>query len=129
MSITIRTRKVQTNRLLNRKQMVLDVHHPNKANVSKNDLRSLLAKEFKVADEKAVYLYGFKTAFGGGRSTGFALIYDTLEDALDVEPRYRLVRSGLAPKTSGSRKQRKELKNRRKKVRGKAKAKVGAGKK
>merc|ERR1712098_871283 len=44
---------------------------------------------------------------------------------------YRLLRQGLVePKTRGSRKQRKEKKNRTKKVRGIAKAKVGtAGKK
>jgi len=58
------------------------------------------------------------------------LIYDSLEDALDCEPKYRLIRSGLKPKKEGSRKQRKELKNKKKKVRGKAKATVGqAGKK
>ena len=34
--------------------------------------------------------------------------------------------SGLRPKKEGSRKQRRELKNRKAKVRGKAKAKVGA---
>ena len=36
------------------------------------------------------------------------------------------VQAGLRPKKEGSRKQRRELKNRRNKVRGKAKAKVGA---
>jgi small subunit ribosomal protein S24e len=71
-------------------------------------------------------VFGLRTAFGGQRSTGFALIYDTLEDALDSEPKYRLTRIGLKPKKEGSRKQRKELKNRKNKVRGKAKAKVGA---
>merc|ERR1712080_101447 len=47
------------------------------------------------------------------------------------EPRYRLVRNGLATKLDKkSRKQRKELKNRQKKVRGIKKAAVGtAGKK
>jgi len=127
MSVTIRTRKVLTNRLLNRKQMVLDVLHPNKATVSKKDLKDILAKEYNVSDDKTIFTFGFRTAFGGQRSTGFALIYDTLEDALDSEPKYRLVRAGLKPKKEGSRKQRKELKNRKKKVRGKKKAEVGAG--
>merc|ERR1712080_428893 len=69
--------------------------------------------------------------FGGGKSTGFALIYDTMDFAKKFEPKYRLLRQGLVePKTRGSRKQRKEKKNRTKKVRGIAKAKVGtAGKK
>jgi small subunit ribosomal protein S24e len=125
MSVTIRTRKVLTNRLLNRKQMVIDVLHPNKATVSKKDLKEILAKEYKVNDDKTIFSFGFRTAFGGQRSTGFAVIYDTLEDALDSEPKYRLIRSGLKPKKEGSRKQRRELKNRKNKVRGKKKAEVG----
>jgi len=126
MSVTIRAHKVLTNRLLNRKQMVIDVLHPNRANVKKDELREILAKEFKAADDKTVFVFGMRTAFGGQRSTGFAVIYDSLEDALDCEPKFRLVRSGLRKKKEGSRKQRKELKNRKKKVRGKGKAKVGA---
>jgi small subunit ribosomal protein S24e len=30
--------------------------------------------------------------FGGGKSTGFALIYDTLEAAKKYEPKFRLAR-------------------------------------
>ena len=30
--------------------------------------------------------------FGGGKSTGFGLIYDTLEAAKRFEPKYRLIR-------------------------------------
>jgi small subunit ribosomal protein S24e len=76
-------------------------------------------------DDKTIFVFGFRTAFGGQKSTGFALIYDSLEDALDSEPKYRLVRAGLKTKKEGSRKQRKELKNKKKKKRGKAKAEVG----
>jgi small subunit ribosomal protein S24e len=127
MSVTIRTRKFLNNRLLNRKQMIVDVLHPNLPNVSKTDLRSKLAQHYHVKDEQTVFLFGFRTEFGGGKSTGFALIYDSLEDALDCEPNYRLIRSGLRQKVQTSRKSRKELKNRKKKVRGAKKAKVGAG--
>lgn len=38
-----------------------------------------------------VIVFGFRTAFGGGKSTGFALIYDS-KDSLKFEPRYRLIR-------------------------------------
>jgi len=125
-SVTIRTRKYMSNRLLNRKQMVIDVLHPNRATVPKNELREIIAGKFKVADDKTVFVFGFKTAFGGQKSTGFAMIYDTLEDALDAEPKYRLIRAGLQKKKEGSRKTRRELKNRKKKVRGVKKTKVGA---
>lgn len=96
---------------------VIDVSHPDAANVSKEKIKEQLAKQFKVKDDKCIFVFGFKTAFGGQRSTGFALVYKTLEDALDAEPKYRLVRSGLAPARTGSRKQRKEAKNKRNKVR------------
>ena len=46
-------------------------------------------------DVKNVICYGFDTQFGGGKTTGFALIYDTLEDAKKFEPRHRLARKGL----------------------------------
>lgn len=124
---TIRTRKFMTNRLLNRKQMVVDVFHPGMASVSKAQLSESLAEQYRVANPQTIVLFGFRIAFGGGKSTGFAIIYDTLEDRSLVEPKFRQARAGLAEKKETSRKQIKELKNRRKKVRGKKKAAVGAG--
>jgi ribosomal protein S24E len=50
------------------------------------------SKMFKVNEVNRVILFGFRTAFGGGKSTGFALIYDTIEDAKKYEPKYRLAR-------------------------------------
>jgi len=126
--VTIRTRKFLTNRLLNRKQMILDVLHPGRANVSCADLKENVAKKFKVQDVKTIACFGFKTAFGGGKSTGFCLIYDNFDDAKAFEPRHRLLQAGVGAKPTGSRKMKRELKNRKNKVRGKAKAKVGGSK-
>jgi small subunit ribosomal protein S24e len=50
---------------------------------------------FKVNEVNRIILFGFRTAFGGGKSTGFALIYDTIEDAKKYEPKYRLARVSL----------------------------------
>ncbi|KAG0278196.1 ribosomal 40S subunit protein S24B [Linnemannia exigua] len=125
---TIRTRKFLTNRLLARKQMVVDIIHPARANISKDELREKLAKMYKV-DKEVVFVFGFRTAFGGGKSTGFALIYDNLESAKKFEPKYRLVRHGLMEIKKASRKQRKERKNRSKKLRGTKKAKAAVAKK
>ena len=44
------------------------------------------------AEANNIVCFGFKTAFGGGRSTGFALIYDTLDAAKKFEPKFRLAR-------------------------------------
>ena len=60
---TVKFRKFLKNPLLNRRQMILDVFHPDDANVSKADLREHLAKLFKVSDGKCIILFGFKTAF------------------------------------------------------------------
>ncbi|KAJ3761880.1 ribosomal protein L23/L15e core domain-containing protein [Lentinula raphanica] len=121
--VTLRTRKFITNRLLARRQFVLDVLHPGIPNVSKEELSEKLAAMYKT-DKKRVVTFGFRTVFGGGRSTGFALIYDNEESQKKFEPKYRLVRSGLAAKVEKpSRKLRKERKNRAKKFRGTQKIK------
>ncbi|KAI3622397.1 40s ribosomal protein s24 [Moniliophthora roreri] len=122
--VTIRTRKFITNRLLARRQFVVDVLHPSRPNVSKEELSEKLAAMYKT-DKQRVVPFGFHTAFGGGRSTGFALIYDDEASQKRFEPRYRLVRSGLASKVDkASRKLRKERKNRAKKFRGTKKVKA-----
>ena len=89
--VTLRTRKFLTNRLLQRKQFVLDVLHPGRANVSKTELSEKLAGIYKT-DKARVVTFGFRTVFGGGRSTGFALIYDDEAAQKKFEPKYRLVR-------------------------------------
>jgi ribosomal protein S24E len=116
--------------------MVLDVIHPSRANVSREELAEKLAAMYKSNKEQCV-VFGMKTHFGGGRSTGefhpevpavvlqsayisssqspgFALIYDSRE-SMNFEPKHRLVRKGLAAKVEkASRKLRKERKNRAK---------------
>merc|ERR1711939_187465 len=121
-AVTLRTRKFITNRLLQRKQFVVDVLHPSRPNVSKDELREKLSTMYK-APKDQVIVFGFRTQFGGGKSTGFVLIYDTKE-SLKFEPRYRLIRFGLAKAPEKTaRKLRKERKNRAKKFRGTAKVK------
>jgi len=39
-----------------------------------------------------IFCFGFKTQFGGGKTTGFALVYDSLDFAKKFEPKYRLAR-------------------------------------
>lgn len=119
-AVTIRTRKFIANPLLNRRQFIVDVHHPGRANVSKAELREKLSKTFKVSDPQSVVLFDFRTAFGGGKSTGFCCMYDTVEDAKKLHGgKHHLVRSGLIEKKNKlGRKGIKEAKNRGKKTRG-----------
>ncbi|KAI1725020.1 ribosomal protein s24e domain-containing protein [Ditylenchus destructor] len=127
--VTLHTRKVMNNRLLARKQMVVEVLHPNRASVPKSEIREKLAKLYKTTPD-LVIAYGFKCQFGGGRSSGFASVYDTFDYAKKFEQKFRLLRqsSEKKPEKAG-RKQRKERKNRQKKVRGTKKSKVTTGKK
>ncbi|KAL0487422.1 ribosomal protein S24, partial [Acrasis kona] len=121
---TIRTRKFLTNRLLNRRQFSVDILHPGKQSLTRDELKERVAKMYKVSDLNTIFLFGFRTQFGGGKSTGFGLIYDTVQDAKRVEPRFRLIRQKLLTKVEKSRKQIKERKNRAKKHRGAEKTKV-----
>lgn len=113
-------------------QFVIDVIHPGRANVPKKELQEVVGGMYK-ADPKMVILFGFKIKFGGGKSTGFCLIYDN-EDALrKFEPKHRQIRNGMIEKKETSRKAIKEAKNKGLKIRGtgasiaKHKAKRAAG--
>ena len=46
------------------------------ANVSKAAIKEAIAKKLKSADER-ISIFGLKTKFGGGRTSGFALIYNS----------------------------------------------------
>ena len=98
--VTIRTRKFITNRLMARRQFVVDVLHPSRPNVSRSELSEKLATLYKT-DTGRVVTFGFRTHFGGGRSTGFALIYDDEESQKKFEPRYRLVRVSVTVSRAG----------------------------
>jgi hypothetical protein len=50
------------------------------------------------ANKEQVNVFGLRTKFGGGKTTGFALIYDSPEALKKFEPHYRLVRVGVATK-------------------------------
>merc|ERR1712207_115904 len=98
--------------------------HPNMANVSKKDLANKLASMYKVHDAGCIMLFGFKTAFGGGRSSGFGLIYENKDKMKKFEPKYRLKRAGIGGEKGGTgRRGKKDTKNRMKKARGKEKTK------
>lgn len=89
--VTLRTSKFITNRLLNRKQFVLTVLHPTRANLSRNELSEKLAALYKT-DKERVVVFGLKTKFGGGSSQGFGMVYDDEESQKKFEPKHRLVR-------------------------------------
>ena len=68
--------------------MIVDIIHPNSATPKKTEVRESLAKNYKTTAD-CIIAFGFKTIFGGGKTSGFALIYDSVEAAKKVEPRFR----------------------------------------
>merc|ERR1711977_689854 len=129
-TVTIRPRKFLTNRLLERRQMILDVHHPNLATPDKETLKGMLAEYLSKAkgmkaQSQATVIFGMKPAFGGGKSSCFALVYDSVDAAKKHEPKHRLVQAGHVEKPSVvvGRKQRMRRRNREKKFRGTRKEK------
>ena len=103
MTVTIRTKKLRVNKLLARKELLLEVFHEGKPNVSQAELKTLISGKYKW-DEKNLVLYGFKTAFGGNRSIGFVLAYDNQQYLVKFEPNYRLRRAEVLPKRNPKRK-------------------------
>ena len=108
--VTIRTRNLIVNPLLCRKQMTVDIYHPGVAQPKFEEIKQKLAQMFKVKDLQTIVLNGFVTKFGGGKTTGFALIYDTLSALKRFVPKHELISAKLAEKTRKPRKARKENK-------------------
>jgi ribosomal protein S24E len=85
-----------------------DILHPNRANISKEELREKLAGMYK-AQKDQVNVFGLRTQFGGGKTTGFALVYDSPEAMKKFEPHFRLVRVGMANKIEKASRQQRTL--------------------
>lgn len=89
--ITLRTRKLTTNRLLGRRQCIIDIGHPSRPNVSRSILAEKLAHLYKTESSR-VAVFGMRILLGGRKSTGYALIYDNEDAQRRHEPKYRLIR-------------------------------------
>ena len=93
--------------------MVFDVLHPGKATVPKTEIWEKLAQVCETTPD-VIFVFGFRTHFGGGETMGFGTTYDFL--GLCKEKLTQTQTCKTCKKTSG--KQRKELKNTMKTVGG-----------
>ncbi|XP_039700081.1 40S ribosomal protein S24-like [Pteropus medius] len=93
-----------TNKMLQRKQMVIDVLHPGKKTVSKIEIWENPAKMYKSLPD-VIFVFGFQTHFGDGKTTGFGMIYDSLDNAKKNKPKHRFVSHSSYKKKKTSRKQ------------------------
>lgn len=85
------------------------------------------AKMYKITPD-VIFVFGFRTRFGGSRTAGFEMICSSLNYMRKIEPKHRFVRHGLFEDKT-SRQHQKECKNRLKKVRGATKVNDNADKK
>merc|ERR1719223_580434 len=97
--------------------------HPESGSISKEQIKEKVAQMFKSKPE-CISVFGLGSKFGGGRSTGFAFIYNSLDDRKKYDTKTSLLREKYITKGSKTRKQKKEIKGRVKKVRGIAKVKA-----
>ena len=109
-------------------KIVIDVLHPGKATIPKPKILEKPAKMYKIIPD-VVFVFGFRTHFGGSRTAGFEMICSSLNYMRKIEPKHRLVRHGLFEEKKTSRQHQKEHKNRLKKVGGATKVNDNADKK
>ena len=119
------TRKMINNPLLGRRQVHVELIHPDQGSVAKTAIKAKLASMFK-APEGAISVFGVKSKFGGGRSSCFGMIYSNVDARKKFDSKKELKRDKLfvVEGKQPGRKQKKEMKGRAKKVRGTAKAKA-----
>ena len=78
---------------LPRRQFQIYVIHAGTTNFSKPDLKQELASKFNVSNTQTIFISSFKTKVLF--SKGFDIIYDSIDDALQHEPKHQLVKNGL----------------------------------
>ena len=117
-------RRLIKNPLLKRKQIVVELIHPDQGSVSKATIKEKLCKMFDSKSEH-IAVFGLHSKFGGGRSTGFACIYDDADSRKKYDTKSMLLRDKLRSVAGKrGRKQLKEMKGRMKRCRGTAKTKA-----
>ena len=81
------------NPLIKRREIVMTLHHELKPTPMRILLRQALAEKLGV-DVKRVYVREIRTEYGIGRSRVRVHVYDTVERALQFEPKHIIERNG-----------------------------------
>merc|ERR1719471_1388624 len=88
---TLYIQKVIVNPLLGRKQMAVDILHPEVSNVKRADIKASISKKFKATEDR-IAVFGVKPKFGGGRSSGFVTVYDDVDARIKYDSKVNLNR-------------------------------------
>merc|ERR1712242_161369 len=109
--------------------MSVEILHPEQGGVSKKEIKAKVAEMMKSSVDN-IAVFGSKTKFGGGRSSCFVCIYTNKDARAQYDHLVTKRRDGIVDKKGRTpRKMAKELKGKRKRVKGTAKSKVTTGKK
>lgn len=84
--VIVKIRKFMTNHLPQKKQMVVYVLHSGKPAAPKKEIWPLLAKVHKTIPD-VIVAFGFRTHYGGGKTTGLGLIYESFKYAKQNVPK------------------------------------------
>lgn len=80
---------------------MIELIHPESAGVKKSVIKTELAKKFKCQNqEDRIAVFGLKAKYGGGRSSGFATIYDDLDARKKYDTKPNLHRVSQLPVSS-----------------------------
>ena len=71
-----------------RRQYQICVIHPGRGDLSRPEPKEELAKKFSIYDTQTIFISSFHTT--DSFSKGFGIIYDSVKDALQHEPKHRL---------------------------------------
>jgi small subunit ribosomal protein S24e len=103
MEVEIKDKK--ENPLLNRTEIWFKIAHDAAATPAKKDVREALAKMTNSQKERVVVDH-MNTVFGKGETVGYAKVYKSKQDAVNVERSAVKIRHGLAePKKKGEKKE------------------------
>lgn len=107
---------------MNRKQIKIEFSHPGEQGPSKERARDLVAKKYNISDKHTVIMMDLKTTYGGGRTRANALVYDNMTNLKKNDTRFRMLRMGLEVDTPDrkTRRARKDIKTKCRKLRGKS---------
>jgi small subunit ribosomal protein S24e len=112
---TLTLRKQIENKLLDRTQFVVDLKHSGTQAPTREEIKDIISTKLP-ADKARVVVFGLHTQFGGGRTTGFGLVYKSLDALKVIEPKHRLIKAGLAEKSKKTRRMRKNSRKQKMKV-------------
>ena len=69
-----------------RRQFEICIIHPGRGDLSRPELKEELARKFSIYDTQTIFISSFHTT--GSFSKGFGIIYDSVQDALQHEPKH-----------------------------------------